>query len=164
MTTIECYRAAIGLFNLHNNIRATKVSNKYLKPRFSHSLFLIFCLLLKGCLGYESYGLIVKKSGNKRMHSLNGNISKNGSYFLLNWNKGNRTYSNKKYDISITLDRYKPDFFAIQEANYNILKDKGFSGYNLEYNTLHVNCVISRTLLLIKKGINYKRRYDLETP
>ena len=106
----------------------------------------------------------MKKSGNKIMHSLNGNISKNGSYFLLNWNKGNSTYSNKKDNISITLDRYKPDFFAIQEANYNTLKDKGFSGYNLEYNTLHVNCVISQTLLLIKKGINYKRRYDLENP
>ena len=65
-------------------------------------------------------------------------------------------------DIAITLDRHKPDFFAIHEANYNILKDKGFKGYNIEYNTLHINSVISRTILLIKKGINFKRRYDIE--
>ena len=51
-------------------------------------------------------------------------------------------------DIAITLDRHKPDFFAIHEANYDILKDKGFKGYNIEYNTLHINSVISRTILL----------------
>ena len=65
-------------------------------------------------------------------------------------------------DIAITLDRHKPDFFAIHEANYNILKDKGFKGYNIEYNMLHINSVISRTILLIKKGINFKRRYNIE--
>ena len=61
------------------------------------------------------------------MHAPNGNISKNGSYFFNNWNKGNSTFSNKQNDIGTKIDRYKPDFFAIQEANYNILKDKGFS-------------------------------------
>merc|ERR1712240_946263 len=64
--------------------------------------------------------------------------------------------------IAITLDRHKLDFFAIHEANYNILKDRGFKGYNIEYNTLHINSVISRTILLFKKGINFKRRYDIE--
>ena len=51
-------------------------------------------------------------------------------------------------DIAITLDRHKPDFFAIHEANYNILKDKGLRGYNIEYNRLHINSVISRTIRL----------------
>ena len=50
----------------------------------------------------------------------------------------------------------------LNEANYDILKDKGFKGYNIEYNTLHINSVISRTILLVKKGINFKRRYDIE--
>ena len=48
------------------------------------------------------------------------------------------------------------------EANYDILKDKGFKGYNIEYNTLHINSEISRIILLIKKEINFKRRYDIE--
>ena len=113
MTTIDVYRAAIGLFNLCKNVRTSRVSSKNSKYRISQKWIFIFFLLLKGCLSYESYGLTLKKSSNKSMHSLNGNISKNGSYFLLNWNKGNSTYSNKKDDISITLDRYKPDFFAI---------------------------------------------------
>ena len=51
-------------------------------------------------------------------------------------------------DIAITLDRHKLDFFTIHEANYNILKDKGFKGYNIEYNTLHINSVISRTIFI----------------
>ena len=91
-----------------------------------------------------------------------GIYKKNGSYFLLTWNKGNCLFSNMRDDIAITLDRHKLDFFAIHEANYNILKDKGFKGYNIEYNTLHINSVISRTILLVKKGINFKRRYDIE--
>ena len=59
--------------------------------------------------------------------------------------------------LVITISNSKPN-----EANYDILKDKGFKGYNIEYNTLHINSVISRTILLIKKGINFKRRYDIE--
>ena len=34
--------------------------------------------------------------------------------------------------------------------------------YNIEHNTLVDNYNISRTLLLIKKGISYKHRYDFE--
>lgn len=110
----------------------------------------------------SSYDDVCKKNRNKNMHILNGKISKNGSHFLLTWNKGNSSYSNKRDDISITLERHRPDFFTIHEANYNVLKDKGFSGYNLKYNTLYINSVISRTMLLVKKGINFKRRYDLD--
>ena len=97
------------------------------------------------------------------MHSMNGNPSKKGSYFLLTWNKGNGKFYNMRDNISITIDRFKPDFFAIQEANFEIGNDKGFVGYNIECNQLSKSYSISRSILLIKNGIQYKRRYDLET-
>ena len=81
---------------------------------------------------------------------------------MISWNKGNSNFITKKDDILITINRYHPDIFALHEANYNPKNDGQIFGYNIEYNTLCVNHKISRTLLLIKKGISYKRRYDLE--
>ena len=81
---------------------------------------------------------------------------------LFSWNKGNSTFGNKRNDILVTIDRYKPDIFAIHEANFDIKRDRGFDNYNIENNTILKGYNISRTILLIKKGISYKRRKDFE--
>ena len=101
-------------------------------------------------------------ANNKNNHSLNGNISKKGTITLFSWNKGNSTFGNKRDDILVTIDRYKPDIFASHEANFDIKRDKNFDNYNIEYNTIIKGYNISRTILLIKKVILYKRRKDFE--
>ena len=110
-----------------------------------------------------SHDNINQKTRNRVIKAINGNISKNGSYFMMSWNKGNSKFTNKRDDISITLDRHMPDILAIHEANFNINRDQGFQKYNLEYKCLdtHKN-TDARTIMLLKKGLIYKRRVDLE--
>ena len=81
---------------------------------------------------------------------------------MITWNKGNSNFSNKRDDICITLDRFNPDIFSIHDANFLVDNDRNFKNYTIEYNTLTENSKIARTITLIKKGISYKRRYDLE--
>ena len=81
---------------------------------------------------------------------------------MLSWNKGNSLFEKKRDDISITLDRHKPNIFAIHEANFNSQVNRGFKNYNLEYKTLNDRCTDARTILLIKQGIQYKRRCEYE--
>ena len=81
---------------------------------------------------------------------------------MISWNKGNSNFSTKRDDILITINRYHPDIFAIHEANYSTKNDGQILGYNIEHNTLVSNYTISRSLLIIKTGISYKSRYDLE--
>ena len=72
---------------------------------------------------------------------------------MISWNKGNSNFKTKKNDILVTINRYQPDIFAIQEANYRSKNDGHIFGYNVEYNTLIDSYDISRTILLLKKGI-----------
>ena len=81
---------------------------------------------------------------------------------MFSWNKGNSHFSTKRDDILITLNRYNPDIFAIHEANFRRAIDGQIIGYNIEQNTLTKNYNTARSILLLKKGIAYKRRYDLE--
>ena len=106
---------------------------------------------------------ISKKGINKIVKAINGNISKNGSYFLMSWNKGNSKFSNKRDNILITLDRHMPDIFAIHEANFNGNRDKGFQKYNIEAKYLNSDySTDARTILLLRQGIIFNRRQDLE--
>ena len=106
------------------------------------------------------YSLFIQNQSNKLAHSTYGN--KNGSYKLLHWNKGNSNLKNKYDDICMTIDNIKPEFFSIQEANYNIHSNIKFPGYNIEYNNLISKNDSARTILLIINNISYKRRHDLE--
>ena len=72
---------------------------------------------------------------------INDNISKNGTYYMMGWNKGNSKFSNKRDDIAITLDRHLPDFFAIHKVNFDQNSDQGFQNYNLD---LKWNCRLRR--------------------
>ena len=110
----------------------------------------------------NTFSKVCQINNNRINHTVNGNISKKGTITLFTWNKGNSTFKNKRDDILLTIERYKPDIFAIHEANFDIYKDRGFEDYTIEANILCKGYNISRTILLIKKGIAYKRRKELE--
>ena len=46
--------------------------------------------------------------------------------------------------------------------NYTTNADRWFDGYKVEYYNLKERNTVSRTILLVKQGIAYKRRYDIE--
>ena len=142
MISIQSYRLAIGLFQF--KIKCFKTQNSTYddlkrgeRGRVKLNLILIFFLL--GVCVNSSYGKRCQEANNKNNHSLNGNISKKGTISLFSWN-----------------------LFAIHKANFDISRDKNFDNNNIEYNTIIKGYNISRTILLIKKGIVYKRRKDFE--
>ena len=97
------------------------------------------------------------------LNQLMGIYPKNGSYFLMSWNNGNSNFSNKRDDISVTLDRHSSDIFAIHEANFNTNRDKGFQKYNIEAKYPNSDySTDARTILLLRQGIIFNRRHDLE--
>ena len=154
MISIQSYRLAIGLFQFKSNCLKAKNSTyddfkRGERGRIKFNLILIFFLL--GVCINSSYGKRCQEANNKNIHSLNGNISKKGTISLFSWNKGNSTFGNKRDDILIMIDRFKPDIFAIHEANFNISRDKNFENYNIEYNMIAKGYNISRTILLIKR-------------
>ena len=118
--------------------------------KFNFKLILLFFLL--GVNINNTFSKICQASSNKINHSTNGNISKKGTLTLFTWNKGNSTFKNKRDDILVTIERYRPDIFAIHEANFDLKNDRGFENYTVETNTLYRGYEISRTILLIKKG------------
>ena len=130
--------------------------------KLRNGIKIIILLLVFGCNINNNYSKVCKESSNKNNHILNGNISKKGNISLYTWNKGNSCFKNRRNDILVTLERYKPDVFAIHEANFNILNDRGFPDYNIEANTLCRGNSLARTIVLIKNTIAYKRRKDLE--
>ena len=162
MIDIAMYRCSIGMFNMILNISKSKDKSKI----FTFSLFsirrmILFIFLLWNSLN-NSFSEILQSKSNKLNHMVNGNISSKGTYKLITWNKGNSIFSNKRDDILITLQRHNPDIFAIHEANYSIRNDTKIKGYKIECNNLIHGNDICRTITLIKEGISYKRRYDLE--
>ena len=116
MITLQSYRFSIGMFDSICKKASSKIKSKPLKTKLSIYFFIFTFILLNTATSYDNF---IQKSNNKVFKSINGNISKNGSYFLMSWNKGNSKFSNKRDEILITLDRHMPDIFAIHEANFN---------------------------------------------
>ena len=164
MISIQSYRLSIGLFQFKS--RNLKVKNSTYEDKFrgkggrdkisakgvkiNFKIILLFFLL--GVNINNTFSKVCQVSNNKINHSINGNISKKGTLTLFTWNKGNSTFQNKRDDILVTIERYRPDIFAIHEANFDFQNDKGFENYTIECNTLCRGYGISRTILLIKKG------------
>ena len=99
------------------------------------------------------------------MYTINGNKNKNNNIKLLHWNKGNALWKNKIFYINNAIKDEKPDIFNICEANLNInniFLSKDHNDYKIETTKQAVKTGISRTVLLIKNTISYKRRLDLE--
>ena len=121
---------------------------------FNIKIILLFFLL--GVNINNTFSKVCQVSNNRINHTINGNISKKGTLTLFTWNKGNSTFKNKRDDILVTIERYRPDIFAIHEANFDLNNDRGFENYTIEANTLCRGYQISRTILLIKKGLHTK--------
>ena len=174
MITLQAYRVAVGTFQCKLiNIRpkgstygtngGNRGKNDYtIGKKLGLGIKILLILVLFGVNVNNNYSKVCKESSNKLNHILNGNISKKGNISLYTWNKGNSNFKNRRDDILVTLERYKPDVFTIHEANFDISNDRGFTNYKIEANTLSRGNSIARTIVLIKNDIAYKRRYDLE--
>ena len=82
-------------------------------------LTLLIYILINGQIN-SNIDLINAKNNNKNFHILNGNVSGKGSINIFHLNKGNSNFMNKLDDLLFLIDKYKPDIFSIQEANFDI--------------------------------------------
>ena len=109
---------------------------------------------------------INNKQRNKNQYTLNGNKSiKTSILKIIHWNKGPSDFFKDTTKIENNLQKYKPDIVSLSEANIHINKRtflKEFKDYNVETALMAKITGISRSALLIKKGIKYKRRENLE--
>ena len=176
MISIQAYRVSVGTFQF-NFSKVRSKGSTYGKNRgnggknkcrlgytLGWGIKTILLLFLLGVNVNNTYGKVCKDSCNKTNHILNGNISKRGNISLYTWNKGNSSFKNRRDDILVTLERYKPDVFTVHEANFDTLNDRGFTNYNIEAKTLGRGNSIARTIVLIKNALSFKRPYDLENP
>ena len=92
---------------------------------------------------------------------MNGNMVPN-TIKIMHWNKGNSLFSNKVDDLYFLIDKYKPHFISLSEANYNNMDGEQIRGYSVEMNDLGIGYKISRVVTLIHSTLNYTRRKDLE--
>ena len=142
MISIQSYRLSIVIFQF--NFKKFKVKNSTYgdktrgnRGKYKCNLILIFFLL--GVCINNSFSKICQVTNNKINHSLDGNISKKGTLTLFTWNKGNSTFENKRDEILVTIERYKPDIFAIHEANFDfksilmLRRTKRESGHNISF-------------------------------
>ena len=164
MISPQAYRISIGTFNIKLSKYLAKNSTYYngkgdnFKNRTKINCFclnfkVLIIFFLLGVQINNTYSKVLQFSNNRTNHILNGNITKKGNLVFLTWNKGNSSFKTKRDDILITIERYKPDVFAIHEANFHIEQDKGFENYSVECNNLTKGHKIARTILLIKKGL-----------
>ena len=85
--------------------------------------------------------------------------------FLL-LNKNDADLKNRIDQINLILSEHKPHFLLLNELQkhrYDTISENQFPGYKLEYDNLDKNDGWSRSGILVKNGMNYKRRRDLET-
>ena len=168
MISLQAYRVSVGIFQFkcsrfkpknltyaHKNGGKILENNRSKGDNLSFIIKIVLIFFLLGVNTNNNYSKVCQASNNRTSHTLNGNISKKGTLTLLTWNKGNSTFKNKRDDILVTLDRYKPDIFAIHEANYDLTTDRGFDGYTIEANTLYRGHQISRTIILTEMEAYY---------
>ena len=83
------------------------------------------------------------------------------------WNKGNATFSNKKVEIEVIIEEYKPLCFGVIEANIESechLPSLRIDQYNLELDGLWAEGLEGRVAIYINDEADYIRRADLEPP
>ena len=86
---------------------------------------------------------------------------------IIQFNKGDSCLNNRTDQITDILEQHNPHIAIINELN-NDKNDSvtrhSFQNYTLETDNLEIYDKKSRTGILIKNNIHYKRRIDLETP
>ena len=88
------------------------------------------------CQVNYNFDLISSKNHNETLHRLNGNVTGKGSISIFHLNKGNSNFLTKIDDLLFIIDKYKPDIFSIQEANFDIKENIFIPRYKIEVNTL----------------------------
>ena len=95
------------------------------------------------------------------MKTYNGNRRANIS--IMHWNLGPRNWNNKREDVQLLVDQYKPDFLYISEANlYNHIPDHEveIEGYKIVKAKTTTRLSYSRIVLLCKEGNQYTVELD----
>ena len=90
---------------------------------------------------------------NKLTKIINGNISMNQNWTMIQWNMGGKYWLRKTHEIENVILKYKPDLFAISESNMGInLTDyeKNIAGYNTFIPKIAPGQNMSRLVLLVK--------------
>ena len=160
------YRSRIGSFFPKNSPKPSKTTkltstiNKFNKKLAS---MLLMILILATCMPNYSTSLYTNhKANNKAQHILNGNHQLN----ILHWNKGKSLFHNKLNDIDAILDKFKPHVISLCEANIdkiiNNSPNNKYHDYTIEHTLMANKTNMSRNIILIKDGLVYKRRNDLE--
>ena len=162
MISLQAYRISVGLFQfkfkrvkVNNSIYAFKINsskgkkNRSMGGNFGTLINMILIFFLLGVNINNNFSKIRQDDNNKVNHIKNGNIMKKGTFSLVTWNKGNGTFKNKRDDIMLTIERYRPDIFAIHEVNFDLKSDRGFENYTIEVKTLCKLHQIFRTIMLI---------------
>ena len=94
---------------------------------------------------------------------MNGN--KNTNFTVINCNKGNSDFKNRKADIEHILRTHKPDFMTVHELNITDKdpnQNNNIPGYNLEIDQLYNKFGRARTGIFIKENIKYQRLKEIE--
>ena len=90
----------------------------------------------------------------------------NDNLKIMSINKGNSKIHNRIDQLNDMINQHKPDIFIINELNVyksdQITKFQ-FPGYYLETDNLKLTDTRSRTGVLVKENLTYKRRKDLES-
>ena len=86
---------------------------------------------------------------------------------ILQWNKGNARFLNRKDDIRVMIEDHQPHIFGICEANLHHnahLTSMHIPNYKIEVDNLASQGYRSQIVLYISTSVSYKRRNDLEIP
>ena len=114
----------------------------------------------------NSHDKVIKMTTNKMMHSTNGNrqTKKNKVLKIMQTNTGNGDFGKSQNILKKYVDQHRPDFMIVSEANFKgdeTNLDIHFPNYKFEVNLMK-NMTKSRLIVLIKKGIDYKRITNYE--
>ena len=113
----------------------------------------------------KTYDNVLKSNRNKLCHMINGNNKNMSNLNLMLINKRNSNFQNYTNQMQNIIDQYKSNIICVSEANILINNNSyiyDYPNYNVETNKMAVKTGNSRNAIMVNKGINYKRRYDLE--
>ena len=93
------------------------------------------------------------------------NKNKNKHFLIMCWNKGNASFANRKDEVNVIIERWKPKIFGLLEANIEPschANSLNIDGYSIERDNLADEYLKSRAAVMICNSVNYRRRRDLE--
>ena len=101
--------------------------------------------------------LLSAKERNKKIKTQNGNGQCRQNVTILHWNIGSKFWPKKITEIEAVILQYRPDIFAISEANLHRDElNREISGYNMLLPKLSDTQEFSRLIVLVKDTIEVK--------